>query len=104
LDHHIGDLSEPPDAGGAAPPGLTSVNGDFATLYAQVTGVDAAPTAVQVAETGRCLKEWQTLKEKWQHLRDDEVSSLNKELVKASLSKLKPELAPPQDLDSTDEE
>jgi photosystem II stability/assembly factor-like uncharacterized protein len=104
LDHHIGDLLEPPDAGGAAQPSLASVNGDFATLYAQVTGADAAPTAVQVAETGRCLKEWQALSEKWQHLRDEDVTSLNKELVKAHLNKLKPELAPPQDLDSTDEE
>ncbi len=62
LDHHIGDLLEPPDAGGVAQPSLASVNGDFATLYAQVTGADAAPTAVQVAETDRCLKEWQALR------------------------------------------
>ena len=37
-------------------------------------------------------------------VRDDEVASLNKELTKASLPKLSPELAPPQDLDSADEE
>jgi hypothetical protein len=104
LDHRIGELLEPPEAGGAPQRGLASVNGDFATLYTQATGADAAPTAVQVAETDRCLKEWQGLKDKWQHVRDDEVASLNKELAKASLPKLEPQLAPPQDLDSVDEE
>jgi photosystem II stability/assembly factor-like uncharacterized protein len=104
LDHHLGDLLEPADAGGAAPAGLASVNGDFATLYAQITGADAAPTVVQVAETDRCLMEWQALKERWQQLRKDEVTSLNKELAQASLSTLKPELAAPQDLDSADED
>jgi hypothetical protein len=104
LDHQIGELLEPPDAGGAPQPGLASLNGDFATLYAQATGADAAPTAVQAAETDRCLKEWQGLKDKWQHLRDDEVAGLNKELAKASLPKLNLEFAPPQDLESADEE
>jgi hypothetical protein len=73
-------------------------------LYTQVTGADAAPTAAELAATDRCLKEWQGLKDRWQHVRDDEVAGLNKELAKASLPNLKPELAPPQDLDSADEE
>ena len=104
LDHQIGELLEPPDAEGAPQRGLGSVNGDFATLYAQATGADAAPTAVQAAETDRCLKEWRGLKDRWQHVREEEVASLNKELTKASLPKLSPELAPPQDLESADEE
>jgi photosystem II stability/assembly factor-like uncharacterized protein len=104
LDHQIGELLEPPEAGGAPQRGLASVNGDFSGLYTQVTGADAAPTAAELAATDRCLKEWQGLKDRWQHVRDDEVAGLNKELAKASLPNLKPELAPPQDLDSADEE
>jgi hypothetical protein len=37
-------------------------------------------------------------------VRDGELASLNKELARASLPQLKLELAPPQDLDSADEE
>jgi hypothetical protein len=44
------------------------------------------------------------LKDRWQHLRDDEMAGLNRELAKASLPKLSPELAPPQDLEFADEE
>jgi len=104
LDHHIGALLEPADDSGAPQRGLQSLNGDFATLYSQVTGADAAPTTVQVDETDRALKEWQGLKDRWQHLRDEEMAGLNQELAKASLPKLSPELAPPQDLEFADEE
>ncbi len=104
LDHEIGELLEPAEGSGPPARGLERLNGDFAALYAQVTGADAAPTAVQAAETERCLNDWQGLQGGWRHLRDEEVASLNKDLAKASLPRLNPELAPPQDLDSADEE
>jgi photosystem II stability/assembly factor-like uncharacterized protein len=104
LDHHIGELLESANESAAPQRGLEGLNGDFATLYGQVTGADAAPTAVQIAETDRALKEWQGLMDGWQHLRADELTGLNKDLARASLPKLSPELAPPQDLDSADEE
>ena len=104
LDHRIGELLEPPEDSDASQPGLTSVNGNFATLYTQVTGADAAPTAVLVADTDHCLKDWQGLKQRWQRVRDEEVAGLNKDLAKASLPALKPELAPPQEADTADEE
>jgi hypothetical protein len=104
LDQHIGALIGSADDGDAPHRGLETLNGDFATLYTQVTGVDAAPTAVQVAETDRALAEWQALEDRWQHLRDDEVVGLNRVLVKVPLPRLRPDLEPPRDLDFADED
>jgi hypothetical protein len=104
LDQHIGALIESADDGGAPHRGLESLNGDFATLYTQVTGVDAAPTTVQVADSELALKEWQALEVRWQRLRDDETASLNRVLTKVPLPRLRPDLEPPRDLDFADEE
>jgi hypothetical protein len=104
LDQHIAALVASADEGGAPHRGLESLNDGFGTLYAQVTGADAAPTAAQLAETGAALKDWERIEVRWQHLLDDEVAGLNRDLGKASLPPLRGDLDPPRDLDFADEE
>jgi photosystem II stability/assembly factor-like uncharacterized protein len=102
LDRHLGELIKPADVG-APHRALESLNGDVGTLYAQVTGADAAPTTAQVAETNLALQEWQALEVQWQRLRGD-VASLNQALEKVPLPRLREDLEPPRDLDFADEE
>jgi photosystem II stability/assembly factor-like uncharacterized protein len=102
LDRHLGELIKPAE-GGAPHRALESLNVDVGTLYTQVTGADAAPTAAQVAETKLALEEWQALEVQWQRLRGD-VASLNQALEKVSLPRLHEDLEPPRDLDFADEE
>ena len=104
LDRHIGELLESADDGDAPHRGLESLNGDLATLYSQITAADAAPTTVQVAETNLALGAWQGLEVRWQHLRDDEVTGLNRVLEKVPLPRLRRDLEPPRDLDFADED
>jgi photosystem II stability/assembly factor-like uncharacterized protein len=104
LDLHVGALIDPADGSAAASRGLERLNGDFATLYTQVTDADAAPTTVQVGQTDLALTEWSGVGDRWQHLLDNEIADLNKQLVKESLPPLRPNLEPPRDLDFADEE
>jgi photosystem II stability/assembly factor-like uncharacterized protein len=104
LDVHVAALLESGEESAAPHRGLERLNGDVATLYAQVTDVDAAPTTVQAAETDLALKEWRGLEAGWRRLRDDEVVALNRDLGKARLLRLRADLEPPRDLDLADEE
>jgi photosystem II stability/assembly factor-like uncharacterized protein len=111
LDEHIARIVEGATAGataaagsgGAPKRGLEKLNGDLATLYGLVTAVDAAPTGVQITESGRALEDWQGLESMWHSLRD-EVTALNRELGRAKMTRLRAELAPPRDLDFADED
>jgi hypothetical protein len=104
LDDHIAAVLQPADASAARKRGLEHLNGDLATLYTSVTGVDAAPTAIQATETELALKEWSEIGADWQRLRDDDVAALNRELDKVPLPRLRDGLEPPRDLDFADEE
>jgi photosystem II stability/assembly factor-like uncharacterized protein len=104
LDEQLAALIESSGEGLARRLGLESVNEGCASLYEQVTGVDAAPTAAQVADGERTLAAWQTLVDPWQHLRQTAVAALNRALHKAQLAPVRPELAPPRDLEFADEE
>jgi photosystem II stability/assembly factor-like uncharacterized protein len=104
LDAQLAALIESSGEGPARRLGLESVNAGCASLYEQVTGVDAAPTAAQVADGERTLAAWQALVDPWQHLRRTDVATLNLALHKAQLAPVRPELAPPRDLEFADEE
>jgi hypothetical protein len=104
LDVHVDGLIEPAKDGGAPRRGLESLNGDIATLYAQVTAADAAPTTVQVSQTNLLFKEWQAVQTTWQGLLNDEVAGLNRGLGKVSLPTLRTDMEPPQDLDFANDE
>jgi photosystem II stability/assembly factor-like uncharacterized protein len=104
LDLHLAALVEPADESAAPHRGLERLNDDIATLYSHVTGADAAPTTAQIVETDRALEEWQDLESGWQRLRNEELVGLNRELNKARLPRVRPDLEPPRDLDFADEE
>jgi hypothetical protein len=101
LDTHLGEFVDP---AGPAPErrGLEKLNGDVATLYGQVDGVDAPPTAVQSEESTRASLEWRDLAQRWRQLRDVEVPQLNLALAKARLPRLAPDADPPRDLNFAD--
>ncbi len=101
LDFDIGALLEPGDESAAPKRGLAQLNGDFATLYTQVTDVDAGPTAAQLLESELAIEEWRALQSRWQQLRDGEVAELNGNLKSA---RLREDLEAPRDLDFADEE
>jgi photosystem II stability/assembly factor-like uncharacterized protein len=103
LDGQISALVESAESSAGAARGLERLNGDLSTLYAQVTGVDAAPSAVQAAETDRALTEWSALESRWQTLHG-EIAALSRDLVKAKLPPLRLDVAPPRDLEFADED
>ena len=104
LDSRIAALLEPADAGAAPARNLQRLNGDFATLYAQVADVDAAPTAAQVSETELALKDWSGLEAGWRGLRDGDIAELNRQLAKMRLPRVRADMEPPRNLDFADEE
>jgi len=104
LDERLATLIETSQEGLPRGIGLESVNGRLAALYAQVTGVDAAPTAAQVADADLALAAWQALVDPWLQLRRTELAALDLGLRKAHLPPLRPELEPPRDLEFADEE
>ncbi len=104
LDAHIGALIEAPADAQPARRGLERLNGDVATLYGAINGVDALPTTVQIEESARAGADWRGLEPQWRQLRDVEVPALNRELAKARLPVLVPDSAPPRDLNFADEE
>ncbi len=103
LGLYLAALVDPADAGAASKRGLEHLNADLTTLYMMVTAADAAPTAVQATETERALEEWHAMEIARQCLQD-EVSTLNRELDKARLPRLREGLEPPRDLDFADQE
>jgi photosystem II stability/assembly factor-like uncharacterized protein len=104
LDLHITALLESADEGAAPVRGLERLNGDFLTLYTQVTDADAAPTAVQASETELALQDWSRIETGWRSLRDGEAAELDRELLKARLPRLRFDIEPPRNLEFADEE
>ena len=87
---------------GDLPRDLAGLNRDLASLYDQVIRADAAPTSAQAAAATVAMTEWQSLQPGWQELRDAQTTALNLKLRAAHRPPLRPELAPPKDLDMAD--
>jgi photosystem II stability/assembly factor-like uncharacterized protein len=104
LDLRIASLLEGADDGAAPVRGLERLNGDVATLYTQVTDVDAEPTAAQVRETDLAATDLSRIQAGWQSLRDGAVAELDRELLKARLPRLRFDIEPPTNLDFADAE
>jgi hypothetical protein len=98
-----GPKGPPPGPGRDRPPSLTSVNGKLVTLYRMVD-VDAAPTAVQGAETAKAERELVQLAAAWDAVRTGELAALNTALTAAGRPAIRPELAPQTQQDEGDEE
>jgi hypothetical protein len=115
LDKHIGELMGspennlpehvgPPDHVAPAARGLERLNGALDTLYGQINGVDAPPTAVQNAEAEGASADWHVLEQRWRQLLEAELPPVNRTLAKARLPQLAPDAAPPRDLNFADED
>ena len=100
----VGELLESPE--NLQPPqrGLERLNGDAATLFSEINGVDAVPTAVQIEQTERVTADWNGLAARWRELREVEVPQLNRALAKGRLPRLVPDTEPPRDLNFADED
>ena len=83
----------PPGPGRTRPPGLSDVSDKLVTLYRAIE-VDAAPTAIQVAEAARAERELAQLSTTWDAVRTGELARLNAALTQAGLPVIRPELAP----------
>ena len=82
---------------------LSEVQGQVETLYKEVVRDDAAPTTAQVSASEAVRKKALPLLETWNQLQS-ELPALNKRLRSARLAPVRPELAPPRDLNVADEE
>jgi hypothetical protein len=103
LDLDLAALLEPDEKGGA-PRGLERLSDQVATLYAQVTGVDAAPTEAQRSGADAVLADWRIREPQWRRLRDGELPALNRRLVHARLPSIRSDLEAPRDPNIADEE
>ena len=89
----------------ASPPKelLPGVQGHISGLYDELLRGDAAPTAAQLAATGAARESLAGLLTGWRALQG-ELPDLNRQLKAAGLAPVRPELAPPRDLNSADED
>jgi hypothetical protein len=95
---------QPPPEGAAKPAALlTDVQQHIADLYAAVTRADGAPTAAQLRAAADTQRELAGLMTRWQQLQT-ELPELNSKLRAAKLAPIRPELAPPRDLNVADED
>jgi hypothetical protein len=105
LDQQLEALLESaasPNAGGARR-GLERMNGDIASLYAQVASADAAPTRAQRSAAEGLSKDWQSIAASSARIWQGDFAALNQALAKARLAILRDD-AQPDEGESTDEE
>ncbi len=86
-----------------APRLLPALQDDFASLYAEVTRSDAAPTAAQVAAVTATEAAFAAPQAAWAKLRVG-IPALNARLKAAHLAPIRPEQLPARDLNSANEE
>ncbi len=88
--------------GGVRPPALDSVTGNLVTLYRMID-VDAAPTAVQLAEANKAELALAALSKTWSALEAGELAALNAALAADGLPAVQPgikaEIRQPSDND-----
>jgi hypothetical protein len=82
---------------------LSEVQGQVETLYKDLVRGNAAPTAAQISGSEAVRKKAMPLLETWNQLQS-ELPALNKKVRSAGLTPVRPELAPPRDLNVADEE
>jgi hypothetical protein len=104
FDEGVAKLLEAPTPAPAdAPRLLPALQDDFASLYAEVTRSDAAPTAAQVATVTATEAAFAAPQAAWAKLRAG-IPALNARLKAAHLAPIRPEQLPARDLNSANEE
>jgi hypothetical protein len=84
-------------------PPLEEVQSHSETLYKDVLPGDAAPTVALISASEAVQKKAAPLLQTWNQLQS-ELPALNRKLRSAGLTPVRPELAPPRDLNVADEE
>lgn len=82
---------------------LPDVQAQLNTLYPQVTGGAAAPTAAEVAAAQAAGQNVEKLLQQWEQLQA-ELPALNKTLRQAGLATIRTGMAPPRDINVADED
>jgi len=92
-----------PKPAGTPPQLLPDVQGRISALYEDLLRGDAAPTAAQLAATAAARESLAGLTTGWRALQA-ELPDLNRQLKAAGLAPVRPELAPPRDVNAADED
>ncbi len=95
--------SEPGKEGGEEKVRLPALEERIASLYAEVTRGDAAPTAAQLAATAAAREALAPHLGTWQQLQAD-LPSVNARLSAAKLAPIRSDLPPPRDVNAADED
>ena len=93
-----GGMFAPP----SAEPGLVSVNSGAQTLYNDIDGADAAPTAAQSAALAKLAQQAPGVIERWGKLKSADIAAVNRELKAANLSPIQVSAKPPQQEEDDD--
>jgi photosystem II stability/assembly factor-like uncharacterized protein len=106
FEARLAQLLQAPDqvpAGSTAqpPPLLPQVQGQIATLYAEVTRGDGRPTAAQLRAAGTAQQSLETVLAAWHELQAG-LAELNRRLAAQRLPRVRPELPPPRDVNMAD--
>jgi hypothetical protein len=97
------DPPGPRGGGGPRPPTLGGVNGKLVTFYRMID-VDAAPTAVQLAEIARAEKEFAALEKSWEALARGPLAQLNTAFTAAGIPAIKADSTPETQQEHGEEE
>ncbi|MDE3186657.1 MAG: glycoside hydrolase [Acidobacteriota bacterium] len=85
-------------------PGLDEVAGEVASLYAQISQADAAPTAAQQKAADEIGREFTEIEHQWERLKSAAIPELNRKLSAAHLPAIHPEQMPETMPQSGDED
>ena len=74
---------------------LGKVSGEVGTLYGDLDGADAAPTAAQLAAITQTARDFGQVMKSWKAIKKTDIPALNQQLRQANLPELRLE-SPPQ--------
>ncbi len=103
LKRTVGAILESPARKGAlAQPALNTVSGAVGGLYGAVEGVDAAPTASQLAALKTAESDFATVMKRWNEIKTTKLASLNQQIRRAKLPEIRIEPKPQPEDDPED--
>ncbi len=83
---------------------LSALNSAINTLYEQVGMADAAPTAIQIAESDRAQKQTPDAVQRWNEIKGRDLPALNQQLKNSGASEINPEQQNQNQQDEGDED
>ncbi len=82
---------------------VSRVNGDASTLYQQVWGVDAQPTASQTEALTRVETEAGEVLKRWKEFKSTDLQALNRQLKESNTPEIQPETEHPEEPQADEE-